>query len=250
MDEDLYLSEIDNLDADTKVVSANKPKSRDREASGGLTSGFSTAKTTGELPTRDLFPHSPKKIGGSKLKSQVVVVNNNSSRLNRNTHRIDRKNQHLSAHRESKRKNLNRVIKKVQRQTESRAKPRRAAFIANPPQSAHEPAQSKRPALFKHINDAIVNPLKLYHIPKNPIQVKIANATATPTTTTASAPKSTVANVSGLSNSTQSLQKSFVSVGVQTEPCKCQVRGQQKNRNRRLAAKRAKDALQGFHNTQ
>lgn len=236
LDEDTYLSEIDDLEAATGNTDQLNERGRIVEAPSGSTSGFSTAKTTGELLTRNLFPHSPRKIVGNKaeprVKSKVVVVNNNKSGVNRNSLAI--KNQRRTG-RETKRSDLKRVIKQIQSKVEQREKPRQVAFIARPPRSSHKPARPNCPPIFAHINQAIVNPLKSYQIPKRPVHISVANVTKT---------SAAVGNINSSNPivAIETVKKSFVSVGVQTEQCKCQLRNQQKNRNRRLAAKRAKEA--------
>lgn len=241
VDEDTYLSEIDNLDEVVTATRESSAKERKLKATGGLTGGFGSAETTGELPAHGLFPHSPKKRGNAKneprVKSTVVVVNNNQSSVNRNLFKTKAKTHQQAGGRNSNRTDLKRAVEKVQNQSRNREKPRQATFIANPPHSAHKTARAKRtqPSVFAHLNQSIVNPLKSYHIPRRPIQVNVPNATATSSNTlnTIPSPSPVIAAI---------VHKTFASVGVQTEPCRCQLRNKQKNHNRRIAAKLIKAA--------
>lgn len=230
VDADTYLSEIDNLDSGETITSERKTTK-----AGGLTGGFGSAKTTGELPARGLFPHSPRKIGTSvtqpRLKSKVIVINNNKPVEHRNSNTVIRSKQRRAAEYDSHRSKLNRVVEKVQQQNHSRNKHRQIAFIATPPQSARNQTQAK-PSLFARYEPSFSSSLNSYRIQKRPIQVRVPNKTDLPKILPEVSPP--IAPVG--------IQKTFVDVGIQTEPCRCQVRNKIKNRNRRNAHKMAKIA--------
>lgn len=160
---------------------------------------------------------------------------NRADKKNR-SNAINRSKQSRAAAYDSKRRDLRRVIEKVQQQQQhkNRNNPRRTSFIANPPQSSHKPAQRK--SLVTRVKQPVTNPLKSYRIQKLPIQICIPNK-VTPIKTT---PDSIATQLPPSSTAVAAEQKTFVSIGVQTEPCKCQLRNQTKNRNRRNAAKSAK----------
>lgn len=125
------------------------------------------------------------------------------------------------------------AIVKAKNGSEQRQKSRRKTkFAQNSPSASHYKRgyNSNQPqSVFSRINRETANPLPVNSVPK-------------PKTRTISSPR--------VSEPVKVNDKVVVSVGTQTDPCKCSLRNKQKNKNRRVTAKRNRDLVQQLVNSE
>lgn len=174
----------------------------------------------------DLFPIPPRKL--SPIDSQ------RGSKERFKTHR--KSNSPPRKYNEKTNRMRSAIVKTKGRLSQAHDPHRKTKYDSNSSsqvRNEHEKFKpNKRPnpikpkTLFSHIDPKIANPLSFYKIPKQ--KVKIVTATVT---SNASSELCTISD------------KKLVSVGTQTDPCKCSQLTKQKNKNRREAAKRNRDII-------
>lgn len=111
---------------------------------------------------------------------------------------------------------------------------RQSKIVSSAVNDAREYKSNQGSTLFKHIHPKIVNPLPLNIIPKHNIEIT----------------KAVITNQASISGTSPISDKHFVSIGTQTDPCKCSQRNKQKNKNRREAAKLNRDIVQHLVNSE
>lgn len=219
--ENLYLSEIDDVPELNKATTEQSRRSECLVESKGLTENSDRTiirvKPNGELfpnPPRRLSP--PRKHEGKKNRSKNFRLQNQSARDRRSLAKGNR---------------LRSAIVKVKNRSEfTHSSQRKSISTSNSlsvEHNEHGSKPNKSQTLFSRIDPKIANSLSS----RGEIGQKLNIATAT------------ITSQSSNSGIVQRIEKSLVSVGTQTDPCKCSQRNKQKNKNRRETAKLNRDIV-------
>lgn len=215
--ENLYLSEIDDVPESNKSTTVQSRRPECSVESKGSTK--TSDRTVIRLTTNgELFPNPPRKLSPARECKRTKDKFNNSRSRNPST--CDRRSL-------TKGNRLRSAIVKPKNHSESTRNFQSTSNSLSVGRNKYGNKPNKLQTLFGRIDPEILNPLSSHGEVKQRINVTTA----------------TVNSQTFDPETSQRIQRNFVSVGTQTDPCKCSQRNKQKNKNRREAAKLNRDIV-------